>query len=221
MGRLRTEFVGTQGREKSRTGPISRPPRMVSSAQPLRTHSANSTSPCPSTVRVAYSFLSGGYPCLRRIRLTSQRRLARTFRSSIAAHGLARTTFFRLRTANSPLSSFYGRSTARLCRFMPRTWSILGSSRRSPDDGGVAKHLAGEGRKSETESRTALERGPASVARSSAARSRESKVRSPSPGPAGDPRRVAPKGMRNIRPAIDGRKPRKFNQSCTIYHSCH
>ena len=46
-------------------------------------HPLDSTSACSSTVRVAFSCLSGGYPCFRRIRLTSRRRLARTFSRSV------------------------------------------------------------------------------------------------------------------------------------------
>ena len=46
-------------------------------------HPAESTSACSITVSVAFSSLSGGYPYLRRIRLTSRRRCARTFSRSV------------------------------------------------------------------------------------------------------------------------------------------
>ena len=45
---------------------------------PHPTHSSDSASACSSTVFVALSCLSGGYPCLRRIRFTSTRSRART-----------------------------------------------------------------------------------------------------------------------------------------------
>ncbi len=42
-------------------------------------HSADNSAACSKTVCVACSCLSGGYPYLRRIRLTSTRSCARTF----------------------------------------------------------------------------------------------------------------------------------------------
>ena len=55
---------------------------MVQAAQPAERASA-----CSRTF-AAFSCLSGGYPCLRRMRLTSRRRLARTFSRSVAPHGV-------------------------------------------------------------------------------------------------------------------------------------
>src|SRR5690606_25363057 len=55
---------------------VRRPPYAVA-------HSEERSAACSRTVCVAFSCLSGGYPCLRRIRLTRTRSCARTFSRSV------------------------------------------------------------------------------------------------------------------------------------------
>src|SRR6266536_254374 len=70
-------------------------------------HASDSTSACSSTVWVAFSCLSGGYPWFRRMRLTNTRRCARTFSRTVQsivtfARTVATSSRAIVRSASSP-----------------------------------------------------------------------------------------------------------------------